>query len=102
MDVQQVKRFGFENFEHFCGEGQRVRRMVEERVGNHFHFVEMDARIVRIHADRRRVTDEMNVMAAGGKFHAELGGDDAGAAVGGVAGDAYAHKSFQSSVVSFQ
>jgi len=43
----------------------------------------MDARIVRIHADRRGVADEMNVMAAGGKFHAELGGDDAGAAVSG-------------------
>jgi hypothetical protein len=30
-------------------------------------------------------------MAAGGEFHAELGGDNAGAAVGGVAGDADAH-----------
>jgi hypothetical protein len=41
-------------------------------------------------------------VAAGGEFHAELGGDDAGAAVGGVAGDAYAHESFQCSVVSIQ
>jgi hypothetical protein len=31
-------------------------------------------------------------MAAGGEFHAEFGGDDAGAAVGGVASDADAHK----------
>jgi hypothetical protein len=30
-------------------------------------------------------------VAAGGEFHAEFGGDDAGAAVGGVAGDADAH-----------
>jgi len=46
VDVQQVERFGFENFEHFCGERQRVRRMVEQRVGDHFHFMKMDARIV--------------------------------------------------------
>jgi hypothetical protein len=44
----------------------------------------------------------MNVVAAGGEFHAELGGDDARAAVRGVAGDAYAHESFQCSVVSIQ
>jgi hypothetical protein len=31
-------------------------------------------------------------VAAGGEFHAELGGDDAGAAVGGVAGYADAHR----------
>jgi hypothetical protein len=43
----------------------------------------------------------MNVMAAGGKFHAELGGDDAGAAVSGIASDADAHRSFQSLVISF-
>jgi hypothetical protein len=33
-------------------------------------------------------------VAAGGEFHAELGGDYAGAAVGGVAGYAYAHGMF--------
>jgi hypothetical protein len=31
-------------------------------------------------------------VAARGEFHAELGGDDAGAAVGGVAGYADAHR----------
>jgi hypothetical protein len=31
-------------------------------------------------------------MAASGEFHAELGGDDAGAAVGGIAGNANAHR----------
>src|SRR5260370_35283709 len=52
----------------------------------------MDARIVWIHADRRGVADEMNVVAAGGELHAEFGGDYAGAAVGWVRGDADAHK----------
>jgi hypothetical protein len=31
-------------------------------------------------------------MAAGGELHAEFGGDDAGAAVSGVASDADAHR----------
>jgi hypothetical protein len=34
----------------------------------------------------------MDIVAAGGELHAEFSGDDAGAAVGGVAGDADAHK----------
>jgi hypothetical protein len=39
-------------------------------------------------------------VATGGEFHAEFGGDDAGAAVGGVAGDADAHRvCFRVSVV---
>jgi len=91
VDVKEVERFGFEHFEHFCGERQSVGRMVEERIRDHFHFVEMDARIVGIHADRRSVADEMDVVAAGGELHAELRGDYAGAAVGGIAGDADAH-----------
>src|SRR6266700_3338259 len=33
MDVEQVERCGFENFVHFCGEREGVRRMVKERVG---------------------------------------------------------------------
>jgi hypothetical protein len=76
--------------------------VVEKRVGDHFHFVEMDARIVGVSADRRGVADEMNVVAAGGELHAEFGGDYAGAAVGGITGYAYAHESFQRSVISFQ
>ena len=43
------------------------------------------------HADRRSVADEMNIVSASGKFHTELGGHYAGAAVSGVAGDADAH-----------
>ena len=92
MDMQQVERFGFENFEHFCSERQRVGGVVEERVGDDFDFVEMDARIVGVHADGRGIADEMNVVATRGEFHAKLGGDDAGAAVSGVAGDTDAHK----------
>src|SRR5256885_15634601 len=88
MDMEQIERFGFENFEHFRGECERVRWMVKERIGDNFDFVEMDARIVGGHTDRRGVADEMNVVAARGELPAEFGGDDAGAAGGGITRDA--------------
>jgi len=91
VDMQQVQRFGFEDFKHFGGECQGVRWVVEERVGSHLDFVEENMGIVQVHADRWGVTDEMDIVTASGKLLAEFGGDDAGAAVSGVAGDAYAH-----------
>ena len=101
MNVEKVKRFGLEDFEHFGSERQRVGRMVEERVADDFHFMKVNALRVEAQADRRGVTDEMDLVTAGGKFHSKLGGDDAGAAVGGIAGDADAHgKSFRFSVFS--
>jgi len=66
--------------------------VVKERVGGDFDLMEVDVRVVGVHADGRGVADEMDVVAAGGEFLAELGGDDAGAAVGGVAGDADFHE----------
>ena len=91
VDVEQIERFGLEDFEHFGGESKRVRRVIEKRIAGDFDLVKMDVRIVGIHADRRGVADEMDVVAASGEFLAEFGGDDAGAAVRGVAGDANLH-----------
>ena len=65
-------------------DGQRADR-------RHFDFVEMDARVVGVHADRGGVADEMDIVAARGELHAEFGGDDARAAVSGVTGYADAH-----------
>ena len=91
VDVKEVERFGFEDFDHFGGESQRIGRVVEKRVAGDFDFVEVDAGVVEIHADGRGVADEVDVVAARGELLAELGGDDAGAAVGGIAGDADFH-----------
>ena len=66
MDVKKIERFGFEDFEHFCGESESVGRMVEERVGGDFDLVEVDARVVGVHPNGRSVADEMDVMAASG------------------------------------
>ena len=93
VDVEKVERFGFENFEHFRGERQGVRRMVEERIGDDFDFVEVGALAVAVHANRRGIADEVHVVPARGELHAKLGGDDAGAAVSWVACDPDAHKS---------
>jgi len=76
MDVEEIERFGFKYLEHFCGERQGIRGVVEERVGGDVDFVEMDVRVVLVHANGRGVADEMNVVAAGGQFLAEFGGDD--------------------------
>src|SRR5271156_5574951 len=69
--------------------------MVKQGVGRNFHLVEVDVGIVRVHADRRSVADEMDVVAASGKFLAEFGGDDAGTAVGGIASYADSHDRFR-------
>src|SRR6201984_2725034 len=66
VDVEQVQRFGFEYLEHFGGESQGVGRVVEERVGSDFDFVEENMRVVQVHADGWGVADEMNVVAASG------------------------------------
>src|SRR5260370_25894647 len=66
--------------------------MVEERIGSDFHLVKGNVRVAEIHADRRRIADEMNVVAARGKLLAQLRGDHAGTAIRWIAGDADAHE----------
>src|SRR5262249_37978499 len=88
---QDVERFGLEDFEHFGGESKGVGGVVEQWVGGDVDFVVEDVRVGGIHADGRGVGNEVDVVDARGKLQDELGGDDAGAAVGGVAGDADAH-----------
>src|SRR5437868_1307885 len=99
MDMEQIQRLGFEDFEHFGGESQGVRRMIEQRIRGDFHFVEKNVRIVQVHADRGSVADEMDVVATSSKLLAKFGGDDAGTAVSGVAGYADSHQ-FRSRVRS--
>ena len=69
VHVQQVEPRGFGHFQHFHGERKRVGRVIEERIIGDFHFVEGDAVACR-QPDRRRIADEMHVMAAGRQFHA--------------------------------
>src|SRR5260370_32936985 len=66
--------------------------MIEERIRDDFDFVEEDVRVAGVHADGRRITDEMNVVTARGKFLAQLRGDYAGAAIRWIACNADAHE----------
>jgi len=92
MNVKQVERFLLEDFKHFRGERKGVRRMIEERVGDHRCLVKMNVRIILIHADWRGVGNEMDVVSASGKLLAKFRCHDAGAAISGIAGDADSHK----------
>src|SRR5439155_20241644 len=83
---------GLEHFEHLRRKRQRVRRVIEQRIGRDFDFVKVNMWIGQIHANRRCITDEMNIVTACGQFLAELRRHDAGAAISRVAGDADAHE----------
>src|SRR5882724_2642144 len=91
MDVKQVQRLRLKNFKHLGGEGQRIRWVVKEGIRCHLNLVKKDVRVVPIHANRRGVADEVDVVIACGKLLAELRGNDAGAAVSWVAGYADTH-----------
>ena len=54
--------------------------------------MEVDVGFAAGEAEGLRVSDEVDLVAAGGEFDAEFGRDDAAAAVGGVTGDADLHR----------
>jgi hypothetical protein len=66
--------------------------MVEQRVIQHLHFVEVEALRRLCHANRNGIADEMNVMPAGGQFQAQFRGHDSTSAIGGVTGYADFHE----------
>src|SRR5260370_24519322 len=66
--------------------------MVEERIGSDFHLVKGNVRVAEIHADRRRIADEMKVVAARGKLLAQFRGDHSGTAICWIAGNADTHE----------
>ncbi len=92
VDVEEIERVELGDLGHAGGEGEVVGRVFEERVVGDGYFVEVDVGLAAGEAEGLRVGDEVDLVAAGGEFDSELGGHDAGAAVGGVAGDADLHK----------
>src|ERR1700730_7370538 len=92
VDMQNIEGFGLEDFEHFCGERQRVRRVIKERIGDDLDLVKEDVRVGGIHPDGRSVTDEMDVVPARSELLSQLRSHDAGAAIRGIACDADAHE----------
>jgi NAD(P)-dependent dehydrogenase (short-subunit alcohol dehydrogenase family) len=92
VDVQEVQRLFLKNLEHLCGQRERVRGMIKQRVGDDGRLVEVNTRLISVHANGRGIGDEMDVVAAGCQFLTQLCSYYARAAVGGVASDSDAHK----------
>ena len=92
VDVEQIELVVVGDLGHARGEREVVGRELKERVIGDRNFVEGDVLLAPAEAEGLRIGDEVDLMAGGGQLDAELGSDDAAAAVGGIAGDADLHK----------
>ena len=92
VNVEEIERVELGDLGHAGGEGEVVGRMLEEGIVRDGDFVEVDVGFAAGEAEGLRVGDEVDLVAAGGEFDAEFGGDDAAAAVGGITGDADLHR----------
>ena len=62
MHMQQIQRLGLKHFKHLGRQRQRIRGMVKQGIRRHFDFMKMGMRVVGIHADWRRITNEVNIV----------------------------------------
>ena len=91
MHVQQIEAFRLGHLHHFYGQGKRVRRMIEQRITRNFHFMELNSLVGVRQPDGRSIADEVDFVAARGKFHPQFRGDHARAAVRWVTCDPNLH-----------
>ena len=92
VDVQQVQLVVGRDLSHAGGEGQVVGRVFEEGIIRDGDFVEGDVLLAAAEAEGLRIGDEVDLMAGRRQLDTELGGDNAAAAVGGIAGDSDLHR----------
>ena len=92
VNMQNIQVISSHHFSHLRCEDQIVGRVFEQRVCEDFDLVEKDA-LVHRKANRKRIADEVNVVAAPGKFLAEFSSDDAASPVSWIASDADLHSS---------
>src|SRR6202035_4623578 len=81
VDVQHVEAVVARHLDHLGGERQRIGRVLEERVTRHDHLVEVELRGDEGEPRGEGVADDVDLVAALGQGHGELGRHDAGAAV---------------------
>ena len=87
MDVEHIEPHTLRRRVHRDRERERVRGMVEERVGRHLDLVVVDPLLEVRQPERLGVGDEVHHVPAPGELDAEFGRDDARAAVDRIARD---------------
>ena len=87
VDVQQVELLALDHLDELRRQRGVVGGVLEQRVVHPRHLVVVHVGRVAREARRLAVADEVHVVTAAREREPELGGDDAGAAVGGVAHD---------------
>jgi hypothetical protein len=100
VDVEDVERVKLGDLGHAGGQGEIVGGVLEERVVVDLDLVKVDVGLAAGEAEGLRGGDEVDLMAARGELDAQFGGHDAGAAVGGITGDANLH-TFYFRIVGF-
>ncbi len=93
VHVQQIQARRLGHLRHAGRQRQAIRRIEEQRIGRDLHLVVVNPGVIGIQADGVGVTDEVNFMPPRRQLHAQLGSNNAAAAVGGVTGDADVHGS---------
>ena len=88
VNVEEIERVPLGDFSHAGGECEVVGWVLEQGVVEELDLVEMDMGLAAGEAEGGGGGDEVDLMSARGKLDPELRGDNAGATVRGVAGDA--------------
>jgi hypothetical protein len=93
MNVKQVQFFGTGDGRHLGREGEVVWLVLEQGVRHHFHLVKVDALIQLGQPRRQKRRDKVYIMSPLSQIAAELGHNDAAAAIGRINCNADVHRS---------
>ena len=91
VHMQQVQIVKLCNLRHASGQGQVIRRIVEQRIPRNLDFVIMDIRFRAPEADGLRIRNEVDFVAALRQFQAEFGGHNTTAAIRRITSDPNFH-----------
>jgi hypothetical protein len=92
VDVEEVELVCFGHFGHAGCQGETVGLVLKEGIVADLDLVVVNSWRFAAKANRIGIGDEVNLVPARGQLDAKLGGDDAAAAVSGIASDADSHR----------
>jgi hypothetical protein len=92
VDMENVELLVRRDLGHLRRQSQRIRRVrIEQRIGGHRHFMEVDSLVQTVQTRGESVADEVDFVAAARERHSELGGHDSRAAECRITGDSDSH-----------